>query len=167
MASILEHHPLGKGYVNLGTPPDRPAPPPHPHGQAVMGELTLPPIHLTPSKRGAGERGDRGERGRNAEDGGGGGGRRGGGGRDGKEKEAPLGISAPPSRADESAAPTDKYNAIYVSLLLSGVGFLLPYDSFILAVDYYQVSQDSYVWLHLCPHVLAILACDKDVSIYV
>ena len=130
MASILEHHPLGKGYVNLGTPPDRPAPPPHPHGQAVMGELTLPPIHLTPSRRGGGggpragrdEEGGEGER------------------RENRQKEPSLGLTAPPSRAEESVAPPDSYNLIYISLLFSGVGFLLPYDSFILAVDYYQVD---------------------------
>uniref|UniRef100_A0A8D8TT11 Equilibrative nucleoside transporter 4 n=1 Tax=Cacopsylla melanoneura TaxID=428564 RepID=A0A8D8TT11_9HEMI len=33
--------------------------------------------------------------------------------------------------------PVDKYNVIYLSLLLAGVGFLLPYNSFIIAGDYF------------------------------
>ncbi|XKL69649.1 hypothetical protein PGB90_007418 [Kerria lacca] len=34
--------------------------------------------------------------------------------------------------------PIDKYNGIYLSLVLAGIGFLLPYNSFIIAVDYFQ-----------------------------
>lgn len=34
--------------------------------------------------------------------------------------------------------PRDPCNCIYLGLLLAGVGFLLPYNSFIIAVDYYQ-----------------------------
>ncbi|XP_012270453.1 equilibrative nucleoside transporter 4 [Orussus abietinus] len=34
--------------------------------------------------------------------------------------------------------PVDKYNFIYLSLILAGVGFLLPYNSFVIAVDYFQ-----------------------------
>ncbi|CAH1398750.1 unnamed protein product [Nezara viridula] len=34
--------------------------------------------------------------------------------------------------------PVDKYDKIYYSLVLAGVGFLLPYNSFIIAVDYFQ-----------------------------
>ncbi|KAF6202565.1 hypothetical protein GE061_002963 [Apolygus lucorum] len=34
--------------------------------------------------------------------------------------------------------PVDKYDGIYYSLVLAGVGFLLPYNSFIIAVDYFQ-----------------------------
>ncbi|XP_026685754.1 equilibrative nucleoside transporter 4-like [Diaphorina citri] len=33
--------------------------------------------------------------------------------------------------------PVDKYNFIYLSLLLAGVGFLLPYNSFVIAGDYF------------------------------
>ena len=33
--------------------------------------------------------------------------------------------------------PKDHYNTIYGSLLLAGIGFLLPYNSFITAVDYF------------------------------
>uniref|UniRef100_A0A1B6C291 Equilibrative nucleoside transporter 4 n=2 Tax=Clastoptera arizonana TaxID=38151 RepID=A0A1B6C291_9HEMI len=36
------------------------------------------------------------------------------------------------------APPVDKFNGIYLSLVLAGVGFLLPYNSFIIAVDYFQ-----------------------------
>ncbi|KAG7205436.1 hypothetical protein KM043_007428 [Ampulex compressa] len=34
--------------------------------------------------------------------------------------------------------PVDKYNLIYLALVLGGIGFLLPYNSFIIAVDYFQ-----------------------------
>ncbi|XP_032664647.1 equilibrative nucleoside transporter 4 [Odontomachus brunneus] len=34
--------------------------------------------------------------------------------------------------------PVDNYNCIYLALMLGGVGFLLPYNSFIIAVDYFQ-----------------------------
>ncbi|XP_063244891.1 equilibrative nucleoside transporter 4 [Bacillus rossius redtenbacheri] len=34
--------------------------------------------------------------------------------------------------------PIDKCNCIYLALVLAGVGFLLPYNSFIIAVDYFQ-----------------------------
>lgn len=37
------------------------------------------------------------------------------------------------------AAPRDRYNLIYFSLILSGIGFLLPYNSFVIGgVDYFQ-----------------------------
>ncbi|XP_014248396.1 equilibrative nucleoside transporter 4 [Cimex lectularius] len=36
--------------------------------------------------------------------------------------------------------PVDKYDFIYLSLVLAGVGFLLPYNSFIIAVDYFQMQ---------------------------
>ncbi|RWS25941.1 equilibrative nucleoside transporter 4-like protein [Leptotrombidium deliense] len=36
------------------------------------------------------------------------------------------------------ATPKDKCNLIYLGLLLAGVGFLLPYNSFVIAVDYFQ-----------------------------
>lgn len=32
--------------------------------------------------------------------------------------------------------PSDRYHAIYFAMLLAGVGFLLPYNSFITDVDY-------------------------------
>ncbi|KZC13475.1 PREDICTED: equilibrative nucleoside transporter 4 [Dufourea novaeangliae] len=34
--------------------------------------------------------------------------------------------------------PVDKRNFIFFALILSGIGFLLPYNSFIIAVDYFQ-----------------------------
>ncbi|XP_063977034.1 equilibrative nucleoside transporter 4 [Diachasmimorpha longicaudata] len=34
--------------------------------------------------------------------------------------------------------PVDRYGFIYLALILAGVGFLLPYNSFISAVDYFQ-----------------------------
>lgn len=41
-------------------------------------------------------------------------------------------VSVPP----EGPAPEDRYHAIYFAMLLAGVGFLLPYNSFITDVDY-------------------------------
>lgn len=38
--------------------------------------------------------------------------------------------------AAEEPAPDDRYHAIYFAMLLAGVGFLLPYNSFITDVDY-------------------------------
>ncbi|XP_071039127.1 equilibrative nucleoside transporter 4 isoform X2 [Parasteatoda tepidariorum] len=37
-----------------------------------------------------------------------------------------------------SHPPSDSCHCIYLALLLAGVGFLLPYNSFIIAVDYFQ-----------------------------
>lgn len=39
-------------------------------------------------------------------------------------------------RAGEEPVPDDRYHAIYFAMLLAGVGFLLPYNSFITDVDY-------------------------------
>ena len=59
--------------------------------------------------------------------------------------DAPIiDISSEDSASDPMSAssvrvlqPQDDWNLIYVSLLLAGVGFLLPYNSFITAVDYF------------------------------
>ncbi|KAK6617124.1 hypothetical protein RUM43_014726 [Polyplax serrata] len=34
--------------------------------------------------------------------------------------------------------PVDKYNGVYYALIMAGTGFLLPYNSFTIAVDYFQ-----------------------------
>ncbi|XP_023221379.1 equilibrative nucleoside transporter 4-like [Centruroides sculpturatus] len=39
---------------------------------------------------------------------------------------------------EHSHPPEDRCHCIYFALLLAGVGFLLPYNSFIIAVDYFQ-----------------------------
>ncbi|TRY65817.1 hypothetical protein DNTS_024088 [Danionella cerebrum] len=44
-----------------------------------------------------------------------------------------LALSEP---AFEETAPDDRYHGIYFAMLLAGVGFLLPYNSFITDVDY-------------------------------
>lgn len=36
----------------------------------------------------------------------------------------------------EETIPDDRYHGIYFAMLLAGVGFLLPYNSFITDVDY-------------------------------
>ena len=42
------------------------------------------------------------------------------------------------SRALTIHPPRDSYNLVYLAMVLSGAGFLLPYNSFITAVDYFQ-----------------------------
>ncbi|XP_077980121.1 equilibrative nucleoside transporter 4-like [Glandiceps talaboti] len=37
-------------------------------------------------------------------------------------------------------APKDRYNLVYCAMVLSGIGFLLPYNSFITAVDYFHMK---------------------------
>lgn len=53
---------------------------------------------------------------------------------------APRGLSAsnlaPLGLAVGEPVPDDRYHAIYFAMLLAGVGFLLPYNSFITDVDY-------------------------------
>lgn len=45
-------------------------------------------------------------------------------------------LVASPHSAAEEPVPDDRYHAIYFAMLLAGVGFLLPYNSFITDVDY-------------------------------
>uniref|UniRef100_A0AAZ3SJV0 Equilibrative nucleoside transporter 4 n=1 Tax=Oncorhynchus tshawytscha TaxID=74940 RepID=A0AAZ3SJV0_ONCTS len=47
----------------------------------------------------------------------------------------PLSLS-PSSSTFEEPVPDDRYHGIYFAMLLAGVGFLLPYNSFITDVDY-------------------------------
>ncbi|XP_056633979.1 equilibrative nucleoside transporter 4 isoform X1 [Diorhabda sublineata] len=45
------------------------------------------------------------------------------------------------SRAEvlnELSPPVDKYNLVYLSFMSGGIGFLLPYNSFIMSVDYFK-----------------------------
>ncbi|GAB1603259.1 equilibrative nucleoside transporter 4-like isoform X2 [Argonauta hians] len=44
----------------------------------------------------------------------------------------------PPTAKEKMKPPRDPCNCIYLALVMSGAGFLLPYNSFITAVDYYQ-----------------------------
>ncbi|KAG6459437.1 equilibrative nucleoside transporter 4 [Manduca sexta] len=39
---------------------------------------------------------------------------------------------------DAGAPPADRYNCVYMTLFLAGAAFLLPFNSFIMAVDYFQ-----------------------------
>ncbi|XP_070380619.1 equilibrative nucleoside transporter 4 isoform X1 [Dermacentor albipictus] len=43
-----------------------------------------------------------------------------------------------PGPAAHERAPEDRCSCVYLALVLAGVGFLLPYNSFITAVDYFQ-----------------------------
>ncbi|KAJ2944346.1 hypothetical protein O0L34_g18348 [Tuta absoluta] len=40
--------------------------------------------------------------------------------------------------ADPAAPPPDRYNTVYFSLFIAGAAFLLPFNSFIMAVDYFK-----------------------------
>lgn len=42
------------------------------------------------------------------------------------------------SSVSSSRAPIDRFNLIYFTLLLNGICFLLPYNSFVIAVDWFQ-----------------------------
>ena len=42
------------------------------------------------------------------------------------------------SHAHTIYPPRDSYNLVYLAMVLSGAGFLLPYNSLITAVDYFQ-----------------------------
>ncbi|XP_026316750.1 equilibrative nucleoside transporter 4 [Hyposmocoma kahamanoa] len=44
-------------------------------------------------------------------------------------------LAAPGEPADP---PPDRYNSVYFTLFVAGAAFLLPYNSFIMAVDYFQ-----------------------------
>ena len=92
-------------------------------------------------------------------------------------------VSSPPCRrrphkmmmqTSHVMPPLDTCRCIYWALLMCGAGFLLPYNSFITAVDYYQVS-DSYEtllaktnhlqsrmngWVGSLLHALSILSHD-------
>jgi solute carrier family 29 (equilibrative nucleoside transporter) protein 4 len=57
-----------------------------------------------------------------------------------REKPKPLSSS---SSESQSTSPSDPYNLIYFSLLLAGIAFLLPYNSFVIAVDYFQSRYPS------------------------
>lgn len=49
----------------------------------------------------------------------------------------PLNLHSLFPRSDfEEPIPDDRYHGIYFAMLLAGVGFLLPYNSFITDVDY-------------------------------
>ena len=58
--------------------------------------------------------------------------------------ETPRVESRPPPGvgmvADRTSPPRDPCSVIYLALVLCGAGFLLPYNSFITAVDYYQAK---------------------------
>ena len=63
--------------------------------------------------------------------------------RNGSLPGAPGSARNPEEEAEQGgeslvSPPRDVNNKIYYGLILAGVGFLLPYNSFIVAVDYFQ-----------------------------
>ncbi|XP_034525651.1 equilibrative nucleoside transporter 4 isoform X4 [Ailuropoda melanoleuca] len=68
------------------------------------------------------------------------------------------------SPAVEEPVPDDRYHAIYFAMLLAGVGFLLPYNSFITDVDYLHHKYPGYL-LALGP-LLFISICDVWLQLF-
>ncbi|XP_066868768.1 equilibrative nucleoside transporter 4 isoform X2 [Kogia breviceps] len=64
----------------------------------------------------------------------------------------------------EEPVPDDRYHAIYFAMLLAGVGFLLPYNSFITDVDYLHHKYPGYL-LALGP-LLFISICDVWLQLF-
>ncbi|XP_064334795.1 equilibrative nucleoside transporter 4 isoform X2 [Camelus dromedarius] len=64
----------------------------------------------------------------------------------------------------EEPVPDDRYHAIYFAMLLAGVGFLLPYNSFITDVDYLHHKYPGYL-LALGP-LLFISVCDVWLQLF-
>lgn len=60
--------------------------------------------------------------------------------------EAPLPMSYVPTSnlaSNQSSPPGDPYNFIYVSLLIAGISYLLPYYCFILSTDHFVLRYDN------------------------
>lgn len=47
-------------------------------------------------------------------------------------------IDSSPDHNSNANAPKDTRNIVYLSLLTAGIGFVLPYNSFIIASDYWS-----------------------------
>lgn len=47
-------------------------------------------------------------------------------------------IDSSPEHSSNTNAPKDHRNIVYLSLLTAGIGFVLPYNSFIIASDYWS-----------------------------
>ncbi len=43
-----------------------------------------------------------------------------------------------PDSPENSSPPKDTRHIVYLSLLTAGIGFILPYNSFIVAADYWE-----------------------------
>ncbi|KAF6720106.1 Equilibrative nucleoside transporter 4 [Oryzias melastigma] len=73
-------------------------------------------------------------------------------------KDAPeRGVLALSEPDFEEPIPDDRYHGIYFAMLLAGVGFLLPYNSFITDVDYLHqkfkgmnMHEGVSVWVNVC-----------------
>ncbi|CAL1526053.1 unnamed protein product, partial [Lymnaea stagnalis] len=55
--------------------------------------------------------------------------------------------------------PVDVHSKIYLAFVLSGIGYMLPYTCFIVAVDYYQVSYSPSPGMPSGPAALAFVSC--------
>ncbi|KAF5278954.1 hypothetical protein FQA39_LY05632 [Lamprigera yunnana] len=57
----------------------------------------------------------------------------------GKQKRRKSDFHASNNGFSNLSPPHDTYNAIYAAFILGGAGFLLPYNSFIMAMDYFKI----------------------------
>ncbi|KAB0795972.1 hypothetical protein PPYR_10033 [Photinus pyralis] len=57
----------------------------------------------------------------------------------GKQKRRKSDFHASTNGFSNLSPPQDTYNSIYAAFILGGAGFLLPYNSFIMAMDYFKV----------------------------
>ncbi|KAK5643005.1 hypothetical protein RI129_009172 [Pyrocoelia pectoralis] len=57
----------------------------------------------------------------------------------GKQKRRKSEFLASSNGLSNLSPPQDTYNTIYAAFILGGAGFLLPYNSFIMAMDYFKI----------------------------
>nr|XP_020483818.1 equilibrative nucleoside transporter 4 [Labrus bergylta]XP_020483819.1 equilibrative nucleoside transporter 4 [Labrus bergylta] len=67
----------------------------------------------------------------------------------------------------EEPIPDDRYHGIYFAMLLAGVGFLLPYNSFITDVDYLHHKFQGVDITHVCRPALYEQPSNKTVDFIV
>ncbi|KAL1517052.1 hypothetical protein ABEB36_000867 [Hypothenemus hampei] len=61
----------------------------------------------------------------------------------GKNMKQSDGFSSSRAAYGNISPPADSFNVVYMSFILGGIGFLLPYNSFIMAMDYFKVRYPS------------------------
>ncbi|CAH2091172.1 unnamed protein product [Euphydryas editha] len=60
---------------------------------------------------------------------------------------------------EPSAPPPDRYNSVYLTLFVAGAAFLLPFNSFIMAVDYFQYHYPKSTIMFDMSTVYIVSAC--------
>ncbi|XP_050352075.1 equilibrative nucleoside transporter 4 [Nymphalis io] len=60
---------------------------------------------------------------------------------------------------EPAAPPPDRYNSVYLTLFVAGAAFLLPFNSFIMAVDYFQYHYPKSTIMFDMSTVYIVSAC--------